>query len=165
MWKYWVLAWVWVGEEFPQVFSFLIIFRDRCWKPLSRTDFPCTAAGRRSLWHENKHEAHCVNIASVFSSSSRMIVLTSRLPGDAASGRNIEAGVTQQVLVVGLESVEVVVVFSLASLPPEADLIIACFSLLSLSTSSWHWPPQPPGGWRGGGSPCSCPGGRASPRR
>ena len=65
-----------------------------------------------------------------------MSVLTSRLPGDAASGRNIEAGVTQQVLVVGLESVEVVVVFSLASLPPEADLIIACFSLLSFSTSS-----------------------------
>ena len=65
-----------------------------------------------------------------------MSVLTSGLPGDAASGRNIEAGVTQQVLVVGLESVEVVVVFSLASLPPEADLIIACFSLLSLSTLS-----------------------------
>lgn len=60
-----------------------------------------------------------------------MSVLTSSLPGDAASGRNIEAGVTQQVLVVGLESVEVVVVFSLASLPPEADLFVACFMFQS----------------------------------
>ena len=51
-----------------------------------------------------------------------MNVLTSGLPGDAASGRNVEAGVTQKVLVVGLESVEVVIVFPLASLPPKADL-------------------------------------------
>ena len=61
-----------------------------------------------------------------------MHVLTSGFPGDAASDRNVEAGVSQQVLVVGLESVEVVVVLPLASLPPEADLFVACFSLLSL---------------------------------
>ena len=52
-----------------------------------------------------------------------MKVLTSGFPGDAASDRNVEAGVSQQVLVVGLESVEVVVVLPLASLPPEGDLM------------------------------------------
>ena len=52
-----------------------------------------------------------------------MKVLTSGFPGDAASDRNVEAGVSQQVLVVGLESVEVVIVLPLASLPPEGDLM------------------------------------------
>ena len=52
-----------------------------------------------------------------------MKVLTSGFPGDAASDRNVEAGVAQQVLVVGLESVEVVIVLPLASLPPEGDLM------------------------------------------
>ena len=52
-----------------------------------------------------------------------MNVLTSGFPGDAASDRNVEAGVAQQVLVVGLESVEVVIVLPLASLPAKGDLM------------------------------------------
>lgn len=64
-----------------------------------------------------------------------MNVLTSGLPRDAASDRNVKAGVAQQVLVVGLEPVEVVVVLPLASLPPKAHLIQTskmynCFKIL-----------------------------------